>query len=29
MDTIDLSEQHQSGNTGSNETEVVWVALKR
>jgi quercetin dioxygenase-like cupin family protein len=28
MDTIDLSEQHQSGNTGSNETEVVWVALK-
>jgi quercetin dioxygenase-like cupin family protein len=29
MDTIDLSEEHQSGNTGSNETEVVWVALKR
>lgn len=29
MDTIGLSEQHQSGNTGSNETEVVWVALKQ
>jgi hypothetical protein len=29
MDTIDLSEEHQSGNTGTNETEVVWVSLKR
>lgn len=29
MDTIDLSEQHQSGNTGTTESEVVWVALKR
>jgi hypothetical protein len=29
MDTIALNEQHQSGNTGSNETEVVWVALKQ
>jgi hypothetical protein len=29
MDTIGLSEQHQSGNTGSNETEVVWVTLKQ
>jgi hypothetical protein len=29
MDTIDLGEQHQSGNTGSNETEVVWIALKQ
>lgn len=28
MDTIDLSDEHQSGNTGTNETEVVWVALK-
>ena len=28
MDTIDLTVQHQSGNTGTNETEVVWVALK-
>jgi len=29
MDTIDLSEGHQSGNIGSNESEVVWVSLKR
>jgi hypothetical protein len=28
MDTIDMSEEHQSGNTGTNSTEVVWVALK-
>jgi hypothetical protein len=28
MDTIDLTDQHQSGNIGTNETEVVWVALK-
>jgi hypothetical protein len=28
MDTIDLSEQHQSGNTGTTESDVVWVALK-
>lgn len=28
MDTIDLSQEHQSGNTGTNATEVVWVALK-
>lgn len=28
MDTIALSEQHQSGNTGSAESDVVWVALK-
>jgi hypothetical protein len=29
MDTIDLSDQHQSGNVGTNSTEVVWVALKK
>jgi hypothetical protein len=29
MDTIALSEGHQSGNIGSNESEVVWVSLKR
>jgi hypothetical protein len=29
MDTIDLSEEHQSGNTGTNSTDVVWVALKK
>jgi quercetin dioxygenase-like cupin family protein len=29
MDTIDISDQHQSGNTGTNTTEVVWVALKQ
>lgn len=29
MDTIDISDEHQSGNTGANATEVVWVALKR
>jgi hypothetical protein len=29
MDTIDLSDEHQSGNTGTNATEVVWVALKK
>ena len=29
MDTIDLADQHQSGNTGSKTSEVVWVALKR
>jgi hypothetical protein len=28
MDAIDLGEQHQSGNTGTRESEVVWVALK-
>jgi hypothetical protein len=28
MDTIGLTAEHQSGNTGTNETEVVWVALK-
>jgi hypothetical protein len=29
MDTIGLADEHQSGNTGTNETEVVWVALKQ
>ena len=29
MDTIDLSEQHQSGNTGTTESDVIWVALKQ
>jgi quercetin dioxygenase-like cupin family protein len=29
MDTIDISAQHQSGNTGKTSSEVVWVALKR
>jgi quercetin dioxygenase-like cupin family protein len=28
MDTIDLSDEHQSGNAGTNSTEVVWVSLK-
>jgi predicted metal-dependent enzyme (double-stranded beta helix superfamily) len=28
MDTIGLTEEHQSGNTGTTSTEVVWVALK-
>lgn len=28
MDTIDMSDEHQSGNTGTSSTEVVWVALK-
>ena len=27
MDTIDMSDEHQSGNVGTNSTEVVWVAL--
>lgn len=27
MDTIDMSDEHQSGNAGTNSTEVVWVAL--
>jgi quercetin dioxygenase-like cupin family protein len=29
MDTIALSDEHQSGNVGSASSEVVWVALKR
>jgi quercetin dioxygenase-like cupin family protein len=28
MDTIDISDDHQSGNVGTTSTEVVWVALK-
>jgi hypothetical protein len=28
MDTIDMSEEHQSGNIGTTTSEVVWVALK-
>jgi mannose-6-phosphate isomerase-like protein (cupin superfamily) len=28
MDTIDLSDEHQSGNVGTNPTEVVWLSLK-
>ena len=28
MDTIDLSDEHQSGNVGTNSSEVVWVSLK-
>jgi quercetin dioxygenase-like cupin family protein len=28
MEAIDLSQQHQSGNTGNTESDVVWVALK-
>jgi mannose-6-phosphate isomerase-like protein (cupin superfamily) len=28
MDAIDLSDEHQSGNVGTNPTEVVWVSLK-
>lgn len=29
MDTIDISDQHQSGNIGSNSADVVWVSLKQ
>lgn len=29
MDPIDISDQHQSGNTGSTTSDVVWVALKQ
>ena len=29
MDTIDISDQHQSGNVGTNSTDVVWVSLKQ
>lgn len=29
MDTIDISDEHQSGNTGTTAAEVVWVSLKR
>jgi quercetin dioxygenase-like cupin family protein len=29
MDPMDISDQHQSGNTGSTTSDVVWVALKR
>ena len=28
MDAIDISEQHESGNTGDTPIELVWVTLK-
>ncbi len=28
MDAIDLSEQHESGNTGDTTIELIWVTLK-
>lgn len=28
MDAIDLSEDHESGNTGNTPIELVWVTLK-
>jgi quercetin dioxygenase-like cupin family protein len=29
MDTIDISDRHESGNVGTRASEVVWVALKQ
>ena len=29
MDTIDIGDQHQSGNVGTRSTDVVWVSLKQ
>jgi hypothetical protein len=28
MDAVDLSEQHESGNTGNTTIELIWVTLK-
>ncbi len=28
MDAVDLSEQHESGNTGDTTIELIWVTLK-
>jgi hypothetical protein len=29
MPTIDISEQHQSGNVGTNPIDLIWVTLKK
>ena len=29
MDAIDISEQHESGNTGDTPIELIWVTLKQ
>jgi hypothetical protein len=29
MQAIDISEGHESGNVGTNPSDVIWIALKK